>query len=127
MNKDDNSDYLREFSTTFENAVIDLIDHAIEEQKGIMSTQNDSLGGIYSEVLEHSNQVAAKLERFHGREASLRAIKDYIQSDSNQMFVVYGESGCGKTSIMAKAAGQVRPVILIISIKDQYVKDNHNI
>lgn len=34
----------------------------------------------------------------------LQKIKDYVLGDSKEPLVVHGESGCGKTSIMALAA-----------------------
>ncbi len=40
----------------------------------------------------------------HARDAVAQAIKKYICGASDLPFVVYGQSGCGKTSIMAKAA-----------------------
>lgn len=37
----------------------------------------------------------------------MNRIKEYIQSDSNEPFVLNGDSGCGKTSILAKAYSQL--------------------
>ena len=34
-------------------------------------------------------------------------MQQYITSPSSQLFVLHGDSGCGKTSIMAKAAVKV--------------------
>ena len=43
-----------------------------------------------------------------------------VQSKSNQPLVIYGESGCGKTSVLSKVAslahtwlGDVRPVVIL--------------
>ena len=59
---------------------------------------------LYEEVLEHAHQAMGKCERFHGRTDVLDDIHNYIFSTNNQPFVIHGDSGCGKTSIMAKAA-----------------------
>lgn len=32
---------------------------------------------------------------------------EYVLSDNNAPFLVYGESGCGKTAILAKLADEV--------------------
>jgi fructose/tagatose bisphosphate aldolase len=37
----------------------------------------------------------------------LQKIKDYIVSESQVPFVIHGQSGCGKTSIMAAATRDV--------------------
>ena len=44
---------------------------------------------------------------FHGREDILHEIAGYLQSDKQQPLVLYGQSGCGKTSIMAQTAKMV--------------------
>lgn len=43
---------------------------------------------------------------FHGREDVIQRINSYLEaeSESNVPLVVHGQSGCGKTSVIAKAA-----------------------
>lgn len=43
-----------------------------------------------------------------GREEVVEKIHQYVVGDSKLPLVLFGESGCGKTSLMAKAASQVR-------------------
>lgn len=59
---------------------------------------------------------------FHGREESLQRIHDYMMDDSDKVLVLYGEGGCGKTSLLAKSASMCtsidwfvgsRPIIII--------------
>lgn len=45
------------------------------------------------------------MQVFHGREPSLDRIHNYMEDDSDKPLVLYGEGGCGKTSLLAKAAG----------------------
>lgn len=42
---------------------------------------------------------------FYGREDTLEKIKNYMLGDSDKPLVLYGEGGCGKTSLLAKSAG----------------------
>lgn len=42
---------------------------------------------------------------FYGREDSLEKIKDYMLNNEEKPLVLYGEGGCGKTSLLAKSAG----------------------
>lgn len=42
---------------------------------------------------------------FYGREDTLERIKEYMLGDSDKPLVLYGEGGCGKTSLLAKSAG----------------------
>ena len=36
-------------------------------------------------------------------------LQDYVIGKSDHPLILHGASGCGKTSLMAKAASQVRP------------------
>ncbi len=61
---------------------------------------------ITSEIELHY-QIATEYERlFHGRPGELRSISDYLNGPSNRPLVVHGESGSGKSAIMAKASAQ---------------------
>ncbi|KAJ8927053.1 hypothetical protein NQ314_020521 [Rhamnusium bicolor] len=42
---------------------------------------------------------------FYGREDSLDHIHRYMIGDSDKCLILYGEGGCGKTSLLAKSAG----------------------
>ena len=44
---------------------------------------------------------------FHGREDILHEIASYLQAQKGQPLVLYGQSGCGKTSIIAQTAKMV--------------------
>ena len=41
---------------------------------------------------------------FYGREEILDRIRNYMLGDSDKILVLYGEGGCGKTSLLAKSA-----------------------
>lgn len=62
--------------------------------------------------LEHAPASA-----FIGRRDHLRAITSYLLSDSSLPLMVYGASGCGKTSLLAKAVQEAqgqKPIVRFI-------------
>lgn len=99
INEEDNADYLKQFADIFEKQVWNLVERGVKKQSTISPS-----GEIYGEVLEHSQDCVEKVKRFYGRESEIEQIKKYLMSTSNRPLVLYGESGCGKTSIMAKAS-----------------------
>ncbi|CAB0008443.1 unnamed protein product, partial [Nesidiocoris tenuis] len=54
---------------------------------------------ISSILVNFNNKV------FYGREEELEKIEAYMKGDSEKPMVLYGEGGCGKTSLLAKSAG----------------------
>ncbi|CAH8855817.1 unnamed protein product [Trichobilharzia szidati] len=106
----------------FESKTIALIDKAVSEMSNF---ENDDL---YVEVLQHLTQCVEFVKEFHGRSNVLEIVKNYIQSDSSGPFVLYGESGSGKTSVMAKLAVSVREWIdeIIDSTKNNNNNNNNN-
>ncbi|CAH8574940.1 unnamed protein product [Schistosoma margrebowiei] len=101
--------YLRKFGMDFESKTISLIDKAVSEMSNF---ENDDL---YVEVLQHLNHCNEFVQEFHGRSDVLEVVKRYIQGDSSDPFVIYGQSGSGKTSVMAKLAVTARDWINEIS------------
>jgi hypothetical protein len=60
------------------------------------------------EAYEQERFKNDELKLFIGREKPLKAIQDYINNDNNQALVIYGQSGLGKSALMAKAIEQTR-------------------
>eukprot|EP01099_Mayorella_cantabrigiensis_P001340 TRINITY_DN1584_c0_g1_i1.p1 TRINITY_DN1584_c0_g1~~TRINITY_DN1584_c0_g1_i1.p1 ORF type:complete len:1631 (+),score=403.07 TRINITY_DN1584_c0_g1_i1:456-4895(+) len=86
--------------------ITDQFCHTICESM-IAGIQNDTLSHpdhLYDEALEHSIFCQKKTETFVGRDEIIEKIFHYLDSDSSQIHVVYGQSGSGKTSVMAKVA-----------------------
>ena len=54
------------------------------------------------EVLQHLHFARSRCEVFQGREETLEAIRLYLTGGSRLPLMVYGQSGCGKTSVLAK-------------------------
>ncbi|KAL3313323.1 NACHT domain- and WD repeat-containing protein 1 [Cichlidogyrus casuarinus] len=95
--------YLRKFCSEFESKIKSLISRSVSEKT---TNGNDE---VYLEVLQHSHACVQNVKHFQGRQVVLDKIKDYIQSlENNEPLVIYGQSGCGKTSVLAKAAALSR-------------------
>ncbi|KAL3870807.1 hypothetical protein ACJMK2_038847 [Sinanodonta woodiana] len=59
---------------------------------------------VVEEVHRHIQFCKEKHTTFYGRDDCLRKIKEYVTGQSGEAMVVYGVSGCGKTSLMAEGA-----------------------
>lgn len=61
---------------------------------------------LIKEICQHASMCQEKSRIFHGREEIIERIHSYLaeETESNTPLVVHGESGCGKTSVTAKAA-----------------------
>lgn len=60
---------------------------------------------IYERSLEMVfNFSFSNFQVFYGREESLVKIKNYMFDENEKALVLYGEGGCGKTSLLAKTA-----------------------
>lgn len=95
------SEYLEKVCCFFYEKMRALIDKNIEKQSRL---QRDDL---FEEVLQHWYISRDLCDSFMGRQPLLNTISSYILSESRQPFVIYGESGHGKTSVIAKAASDV--------------------
>ena len=100
-------DYIEDFGNTFFNQVKNLIDrNQISDSKA--DEMNEADRDLIREMLDHARFCKEKVSQFHGRNDLLDKMKDYLLDQSNNSpFVIYGESGCGKTAILAKLADQV--------------------
>ena len=77
-------------------------------KKSMFSNLNMRDLNLIHEVLYHANFCMETAEKFHGREDFLNVIKQYILNfEIDTPFVLHGNSGCGKTAILAKITSQV--------------------
>ncbi|CAH1788164.1 unnamed protein product [Owenia fusiformis] len=86
-----------DFETTMRKMITDGIN--LKEKQQVQ-------GALYAEIVEHSSFAQDKYKSFQGRKDVLKEIKNYIDGVGyeNHPFVVHGQSGSGKTSIMAAAS-----------------------
>lgn len=62
----------------------------------------------FSEILQHRTHVLGKCSLFVGRDDLLKKIMSYRTKEAKGPFVVFGQSGCGKTALMAMAAQEAK-------------------
>ena len=117
VNKEENEDhrvYINQLCSEFYDVLVGMINQGIEER-----AEQNLNDGLLKEIAEHAVTCQEKTKTFYGRKEVLASIVEYVGSaGENRILVVHGESGCGKTSIMAVAARQIKdlhpdiPVVL---------------
>ena len=68
----------------------------------------DSRDAFAEELFQHGPFCQKKCKSFHGRKELLEASRKTLVERDKHGVVLYGESGCGKASIMAKIATEVK-------------------
>ena len=99
-------EYLIQFQEHFFKNIIYLVDKAMEKYEKLSSDP------VFSESLQHLHACLKFCKVFQGREDIVERIHQYMIGTSDKPFVLHGESGCGKTSLTAKGASQVRYLVL---------------
>ena len=59
---------------------------------------------VYTEILQQLHVVNNFSQDFQGRTDILERIRNYVQGSSKQPLVLWGDGGCGKSSMLAKIA-----------------------
>ncbi|CAG5115605.1 unnamed protein product [Candidula unifasciata] len=114
IDEETHKDYFRTFCDHFYENVIRLVDNAMAKHEKLA---NDP---IYLEPLQHLHSCRRYCQAFQGRDKILEKIHKYITGNNQLPLVLFGEGGCGKTSVMAKAASQVvsswyaTPVVMVL-------------
>ena len=98
-------EYVKSIARHFHSTVISLIDEQINK---IDSLWKDSL---CKEIMANWEWVKSFSVSFSGREEILNAMKSYLLSETDQPLVIYGETGSGKTTAIAKAACDINEAI----------------
>ena len=101
IDQESHKEYLRDFCEHFYSSVTDQVERAVEQSKKLSNDQ------VYGEVLQHLHACQSFCKTFQGREEVVERIHEYIESDNHEPLVLFGESGCGKTSLLAKGYSQV--------------------
>lgn len=89
--------YIDKFITSVTNFLKQQVDKQVSKD----SEQNYS--DLELEKLHQQFFMNQKLENFLGQEETLKKIENYINDDSDKPLIICGQSGIGKSSIMAKA------------------------
>ena len=97
----EHSKYIEKLCTDFYDILTDRISRGIQEDQLI-----DIEDPLTNEIFRHGSLCKKKCELFHGRNEYMATVREKIKKD--QVAVLFGESGCGKTSLMAKIAMEVK-------------------
>ncbi|CAF0870188.1 unnamed protein product [Adineta ricciae] len=100
LNKNVHADYLQDFIDTFYRRIVELIDRGVGQQKSLASNR------VYTEILQQLHVVNNFSQDFQGRSDILERVRHYVQGSSKQPVVLWGEGGCGKSSMLAKIASE---------------------
>ncbi|CAF4551274.1 unnamed protein product [Rotaria sp. Silwood1] len=100
LNKTVHADYLRDFIETFYRRIVELIDRGVRKQNTFSANR------VYTEILQQLHVVNNFSQDFQGRTDILERVRNYVQGSSKQPLVLWGEGGCGKSSMLAKIASE---------------------
>lgn len=98
LDTETHEEYLNHFISHFYKNIVKLVDRAMRKE------DSSAQGQIVTEILQHLHACNNSVRVFYGREESLDFIKNYMLGESDKPVVLYGEGGCGKTSLLAKSA-----------------------
>lgn len=97
----EHAQYIEKLCTDFYGTLTDNINLGIDDDRLI-----DAMDPITNEIFQQGMFCKKKCELFHGRDEFLTLVKEKVTRD--RVAVLFGESGCGKTSLMAKIATEVK-------------------
>ena len=99
----EHAQYIEKLCSDFYETLTGMIDDGIREKE--TSHSRDSFA---EEIVQHGSFCQKKCRSFYGRKEFLAASKETLLDNETRAVILFGESGCGKTSIMAKIATQVK-------------------
>ena len=99
----EHADYIEKLCKDFYGTLTQMIENGIQEKE-----TSDERDAFSEELFQHASFCQKKCKSFYGRKEFLEASKNILLNSEKQCVVLHGESGCGKTSIMAKIATKVK-------------------
>jgi NACHT domain- and WD repeat-containing protein len=110
ISQETHSEYIKTFSELFFEQCKKLIDRNNLKHDDYFQKLNIKDQILFKEILYHAQFCNDTVLKFHGREDILNKIKDYVLLNDNEYnipLVLHGESGCGKTALLAKSVSQI--------------------
>ena len=98
-------EYIKGIARHFYSTVTSLIDEEIYKIENIWKD------GLCKEVLSNWQSIKLFSTSFSGKEDILNSIKGYLLTETDQPLVIYGDTGSGKTTTIAKAACDINEAI----------------
>nr|XP_006819093.1 PREDICTED: NACHT and WD repeat domain-containing protein 1-like [Saccoglossus kowalevskii] len=92
--------YIEKMARDLGDVLINKVDRAIHDNMAA----TDAKSKLYDEIAQHVQFVRERSRVFHGRKETMNKIKEYVRMGPRQPLIIHGQSGYGKTSVMAKAA-----------------------
>jgi len=89
--------YLKNFCDVFREKMQWLINRSAIQVSSVSCSQE-----MIVEILQHLKTCRSRSEQFRGREDTLKRIHEYLLGSGEKPMVLHGESGSGKTSVVAK-------------------------
>jgi len=111
--KEIEKDYISELCTDVENALSEIILKEIAMFKEITPLEE--------EINAHKNFAKERRKNFVGRKEILKKIKNYILNENYYPLAVYGESGSGKSALMAQVAKEFKELKLNTNILVRFI------
>ena len=106
-------EYFRAFGDRFESEIKSLIrDFNQQQPMKEYATLEDQL--LLQEIVDHALLCKKYSEKFVGRDDLVASVFIYIESSNASPFIIYGESGAGKSSLIARVAYLVRLYTLFL-------------
>ena len=102
-NEQSHDKYVKNLCQDFYSVLTKMIENGISEKLSKESNSEE----VFDEVFEHGIFCQKKYKSFHGREPFLEDVKNEIENGATTL-ILHGQSGCGKTSVMAKIASSVK-------------------
>eukprot|EP00736_Rhodelphis_marinus_P001616 Rmarinus@m.862 len=102
LTRTSHAEYLQRFIDDFDILLVDNVMTVVERDR--VETGN----AIFEEILQHNVFCYRRNESFTGRSDVLLTVMKYLTSYDNRPFVLYGPSGAGKTSVMARLTQMMR-------------------
>lgn len=99
----EHAQYIEKLCKDFYSILTQMIDTGIKDNE-----TSDSRDSFAEELFQHGSFCQKKCKSFYGRKEFLEASKKTLLEHDKHAVVLHGESGCGKTSIVAKIASEVK-------------------
>eukprot|EP00049_Salpingoeca_infusionum_P019103 m.360214 g.360214 ORF g.360214 m.360214 type:complete len:1606 (+) comp18923_c0_seq1:67-4884(+) len=99
----EHKEYINSLCAAVERELKASVDAASRNKQKVSLRADD----VYVEAAEHAEFCRHRVESFFGREQLVSSVTSYLQQSAAgglEPFVLYGRSGSGKTSVLAKAA-----------------------